>query len=923
MLFMEPRPKHRRLRGGHRSQKMDAAMEPGVWLGRSEESDEHLVGTPRGVIRARTVRRLIPDKRWNAEVFLGFRGLPWDVYAGSVPKAPRPKVMVHFALPPSEVVPRTDGTNLTAGDVLDDASDAYSPETPVGEAGRDESHPLSHPDARSDAEKGVGVRGEGGDQGGARLHSPRGSADKRSLSPADMLSQGQEKPGKALVVEDEPSSPTKRAAEIPTEELGPRSPAGPEVPEAMSSGGVLEVYETVDEESFSLPEEAWDWIQSDDTEVIGPDHPDSWSEERWIQESLKGKAKELKCLKEYQVYKAVPREQSKGKKYVSTRWEEVPKWKEGRWVVRSRFVAREFKWKDPDRDDVFGVTSSSNTGRILDYLMVKNGWQAYLADCTCAFFHAPEEEEVYVEPPEEWKAEFPDCDYVWQLTRQLYGRRIAPRAFSDFAAGILVQKVGMKRCIEVPHLYFHEGTSVCLEVHVDDFYAVGPGGSAGGILDEVGKHMTLTREGPYGIGSSFCHLKRVRTVTVEGMTIAPSPNHIKKLLKVTGLNDDSKGRDTPITKPVVGGEDDDPLSAELWKDFRAAVGLLLYMSTDRPDIQYTVNELSSLMSKPTARGWEAVKHLVRYLLKTRNYALFFGRSSESCDDVLIMTDSDWAADQQNRKSKSAVHIYVGDCLLYSYTRRQTVIAQSSAEAEFYATASGVSEGILLRKVLAFFGQTLGLRALTDSAANNAMTHRLGVGKIRHLQTKVLWLQQLVYEHQLVMSWKAGRYNNADLGTKVLQKARFEELIGMCGLRDTAETNGDVQQVSTALAKGVGLSRRQLAEALSVLVTWLQIQGGAGQATEEPEAEDRWFLLTLGVIGLIGILLWSLLTSLIFWKRSESQTGSKQLTLELSVFKATYSTVVHLDRSCTHLRRSKKVDEWAICKDCAKSKLKLD
>ena len=481
----------------------------------------------------------------------------------------------------------------------------------------------------------------------------------------------------------------------------------------------------------------------------------------------------------------------------------------------------------------------------------------------------------------------------------------------------------MKRCIEVPHLYYHEGASVCLEVHVDDFYAVGPGASAGGILDEVGKHMTLTREGPYGIGTTFTHLKRVRVVTVEGMTIAPSPNHIKKLLKVTGLNEDSKGRDTPITKPVVGGEDDEPLPAELWKDFRAAVGLLLYMSTDRPDIQYTVNELSSLMSKPTARGWEAVKHLVRYLLKTKDYALFFGRSSENCDDVLIMTDSDWAADQQNRKSKSAVHIYVGDCLLYSYTRRQTVIAQSSAEAEFYATASGVSEGILVRKVLAFFGQTLGLRALTDSAANNAMTHRLGVGKIRHLQTKVLWLQQLVYEHQLVMSWKAGRYNNADLGTKVLQKARFQELIGMCGLRDTAETNGDVQQVSTALVKGAGPNRRQLAEALSVLVTWLQFQGSAGQATEDPEIPDGWFLLYLGLTVLVGVILGSLLTATILWRRPGRKAETKQVTVELKVCKAAYSTVVHLDRSCPHLRRSKKIEEWPICKDCAKSKLKLD
>lgn len=57
---------------------------------------------------------------------------------------------------------------------------------------------------------------------------------------------------------------------------------------------------------------------------------------------------------------------------------------------------------------------------------------------------------------------------------------------------------------------------------------------------------------------------------------------------------------------------------------RSIVGILMYMSTDRPDIQYTVNELSSLMSKPTQRGWESAKHLVRYLLKTKDYALFFG-----------------------------------------------------------------------------------------------------------------------------------------------------------------------------------------------------------------------------------------------------------------------------------------------------------
>ena len=51
---------------------------------------------------------------------------------------------------------------------------------------------------------------------------------------------------------------------------------------------------------------------------------------------------------------------------------------------------------------------------------------------------------------------------------------------------------------------------------------------------------------------------------------------------------------------------------------------------------------------------------------------------------------------------------IGRLLGVSYTRRQTVVALSSAEAELYATAAGVSEAILLRKVSTFFGYVVGL-----------------------------------------------------------------------------------------------------------------------------------------------------------------------------------------------------------------------
>ena len=87
VLFMEPMPQHRRKRGGQRHQKMDAIMERGIWLGRAEESDEHLVSTTAGVYRCRTIRRLLPDQRSDKEMLVGLKGVPWDMSAGAVPRA--------------------------------------------------------------------------------------------------------------------------------------------------------------------------------------------------------------------------------------------------------------------------------------------------------------------------------------------------------------------------------------------------------------------------------------------------------------------------------------------------------------------------------------------------------------------------------------------------------------------------------------------------------------------------------------------------------------------------------------------------------------------------------------------------------------------------------------------------------------------
>ena len=55
-----------------------------VWYGIRFESGEHILGTPRGVLKARTIRaRASHDERWDWEFFKTVRGTPWEPVPGS------------------------------------------------------------------------------------------------------------------------------------------------------------------------------------------------------------------------------------------------------------------------------------------------------------------------------------------------------------------------------------------------------------------------------------------------------------------------------------------------------------------------------------------------------------------------------------------------------------------------------------------------------------------------------------------------------------------------------------------------------------------------------------------------------------------------------------------------------------------------
>ena len=101
------------------------------------------------------------------------------------------------------------------------------------------------------------------------------------------------------------------------------------------------------------------------------------------------------------------------------------------------------------------------------------------------------------------------------------------------------------------------------------------------------------------------------------------------------------------------------------------------------------------------------------------------------------------ADRNTRRSVSGSCIFYGGCLVYSSSRTQKIVSLSSAESETYATASAGMDAILTRVILCWILQVRILMYLYfDSSAARGILSRRGVGRLRHLSCRILWLQKL-------------------------------------------------------------------------------------------------------------------------------------------------------------------------------------
>ena len=91
---------------------------------------------------------------------------------------------------------------------------------------------------------------------------------------------------------------------------------------------------------------------------------------------------------------------------------------------------------------------------------------------------------------------------------------------------------------------------------------------------------------------------------------------------------------------------------------------------------------------------------------------------------------------------------------------------------------GAIEGLGMQTLARDLGWNLSLRMHADSSAAKAIASRQGMGKIRHLEVRHLWLQQVVCDGKILLRKVAGKLNPADILTKGLGIMDIEKLLGL-------------------------------------------------------------------------------------------------------------------------------------------------
>ncbi|CAL3972652.1 unnamed protein product [Diplocarpon coronariae] len=318
-----------------------------------------------------------------------------------------------------------------------------------------------------------------------------------------------------------------------------------------------------------------------------------------------------------------------------------------------------------------------------------------------------------------------------KLNKALYGLKQSARLWFITLKEVLIQKLGFTALLADSCILYNKKLNIIICVYIDD-------------LALIGLNINLIKSFIKGLEEYF-KLK----------DLGPIKDYLEAYItKLLTRFDILAGK--PKNIPI-----EPKIKLEPNPNKATSSSLLFLMLATRPDISYAVIKLARFASNPS----------------TKSLGLIYKNSPNKY--ITGYCDANYAGDIGSAKSTTGYSFYLANCLFSWKSKLQSIIAQSTTEAEYIAINSAAKEAVYIKQILLELGFYIQnkLPLYTDNnrallLAKNPQFHE----RTKHIAVKYHYIRDLISKGEIDLIYINTLSQKADGFTKPLAKPQFVEFL---------------------------------------------------------------------------------------------------------------------------------------------------
>lgn len=181
---------------------------------------------------------------------------------------------------------------------------------------------------------------------------------------------------------------------------------------------------------------------------------------------------------------------------------------------------------------------------------------------------------------------------------------------------------------------------------------------------------------------------------------------------------------------------------------------------------------------------DAVIRILRYLKSSPGRGIMYMNHGHT--EIDGYTDVDWGGSISDRKSTSGYFTFVGGNLVTWRSKKQNVVALSSAEAEFRGIAKGLCELLWLRRLMSELGlsPSTEMNLFCDNKAAIQISHNpVQHDRTKHVEIDRHFIKDYLEKKIIRFPFVKSEEQLADMLTKAISIKSFYSSLDKLGIED--------------------------------------------------------------------------------------------------------------------------------------------